>query len=93
MELKGQRAHPDKDFTGDEVDQKAKWCQDMLSKVLHTKVKISRICAKSKRWWTGELHKRGSTIWSEVRMERRSEVAAYWTAELQRSIRQSKIHM
>jgi hypothetical protein len=89
-ELAGQRARLDEECTGDEVEREAKWCQEMLSKVLDAKAKKIRICAQTKRWWNGEIKERRSTLGREKRRGRRSEAAAHTNAELQRSIRQSK---
>jgi len=49
-----------------------------------------RICARSKRWWNGEINERRSALGREKRRGKSSEAAAHTKAELQRSIRQSK---
>jgi len=85
-ELEGQRARLDEECTGDEVEREAEWCQETLSRVLDAKAKRIRICARSKRWWNGEIKERRSALRREKRRGRRSEAAAHATVELQRSI-------
>ena len=43
--LEGQRARLDEECTGDDVEQEAEWCLEMLYMVLDTKAKKIRICA------------------------------------------------
>jgi len=64
----------------------AEWCQATLSRVLDATARKIRICARSKRWWNGEIKERRSALGIEKRRGRRSEGAAYAKAELQRSI-------
>jgi hypothetical protein len=42
----------------DEVEQEAVWCQETLSKDLDAEAKKIRLCARSKRWWDGEIEER-----------------------------------
>jgi hypothetical protein len=92
-ELEGHRARLDEECTGDEVEREAEWCQETLSKVLDAKAKKIRICARSKRWWNGEIKERSCALGREKRRGKRSEAAAHAKAELQRSIRQFKSRM
>jgi len=92
-ELESERAHLGEECTGDDVEREAEWCQEALSKVLDAKAKKIRICARSKRWWNGEIKKRRSALGREMRRGRRSEAAARAKTELQKSIRQSKSRM
>ena len=92
-ELEGERAHLHKECMGDEVEREAEWCQETLSKLLDTKSKKIRICARSKKWWNGEIKERRSALGREKRKRRRSGAAAHAKAESQRSIRQSKSRM
>jgi hypothetical protein len=78
---------------GDDVEQEAEWCHETLSKVLDAKAKNIRSCARSKRWWNGEIKERRSALRREKRRGRRSEAAACAKVELQKSIRQSKSQM
>jgi hypothetical protein len=61
---------------GDNVQREAEWCEEVLSKVLDAKAKKIRICARSKRWWNGEMKERRSALGREKRRGRRSEAAA-----------------
>ena len=92
-ELEGQRACLDDEFTGDEVEWEAEWCQEMLRKVLDAKAKKIRLCARLEGWWNGEIKERRSASGREKRRGRRSEAAAHAEVELQRSIWQSKSRM
>jgi macrodomain Ter protein organizer (MatP/YcbG family) len=92
-ELEIERAHLGEECTGDNVDRAAEWCQDALSQVLDAKAKKIGICARSKRWWNGEIKETRSALGREKRRGRRSEAAARAKAELQKSIRQSKSWM
>jgi hypothetical protein len=92
-EREGQRARLDEECTGDKVEREAEWCQEMLSMVLDAKAKKIRICARSKRWWNGEIQVRRSALGREKRRGKRSQVAEHAKVELQRSIWQSKSHM
>jgi len=49
-ELERDTAHVGDECTGDNLERKAKPCQETLSKVLDAKVKETKICARSKRW-------------------------------------------
>jgi len=49
MELAKERARLDEEFTEDEVEQEAAWCQKALSSVLDATAKKIRICARSRR--------------------------------------------
>jgi len=69
-ELEGQRARLEEECTGDEVERKAKSCQEMLCKVLDAKAKKIRICAQSKMWWTGEIQEWRSAFGREKRRGR-----------------------
>jgi len=94
MELPKERAHLDSACTEDEVEQEATWCQETLSKVLDITAKKIRICAKSKRWWNGDIKARRKALGQEKRRRgRHSEGAARAKAELQKSIRKSKSQM
>jgi hypothetical protein len=92
-ELVGQRARLDEEFTGDELEREAEWCQEMLRKVLDAKAKKIRICTQSTRWWKGEITEMPCALGREKRRGKRSEVAAHAKAELQRWIWQSKSRM
>jgi len=48
-ELAKVRAHLDAEYTEDEVEQEAAWCQEAMSGFLNATAKKIRICAKSKR--------------------------------------------
>jgi hypothetical protein len=92
-ELERERAHLGEECTGDDVEQEAEWCQETLSKVQDAKAKKRRICTRSKRLWNGKIKERRSALGREKRSGRRSEAAPGATAELQKSIRQSKSQM
>jgi hypothetical protein len=83
-ELEGQRARLEEECTGDEVEREAEWSQETLSKFLDAKAKKIRICARSTRWWNGEIKQRRSGLEREKRRGTRSEAAAHAKAELQR---------
>ena len=83
----GRREH------GDKVESKAKWCQEALSKILDATAKKIRICARSKRWWNGEIQEKRSQLRREKRRRRRSAATAQAKAELQKSIRREKGRM
>ena len=53
--------------------------QETLSKVLDAKVNKIRICARSKRWWNGELKERRNALGRENRRGKRSAAAAHTT--------------
>ena len=91
--MERERAHLGEKCTGDDVECEAELCQESLSKVLDAKAKKIRICARSKRWWNGEIKERRSALGREKRRGRRSEAAARAKTELQKSIRQSKSRM
>jgi len=84
MELAKERAHLDAACTEDEVEQEATWCQETLSKVLDITAKKIRICAKSKRWWNGDIKPRKKALRQEKRRRgRHSEGAARANTDLQ----------
>ena len=56
-------------------------------------MKKKRICARSKRWWNGEIKVMRSVLGRENRRGRRSEEAARAKGKLQKSIRHSKSWM
>jgi hypothetical protein len=85
-ELERDRAHLGEECTGDDVEREAECSQETLSKVPDAKAKKIRICARSKRWWNGEIMERTSGLGREKRRGRRSEAAARAKAELQKSI-------
>jgi len=60
-ELERDRAHLGEECMGDDVEREAEWCQATVSKVLDVKAKKIGICARSKRWWNGEIkYRRGA---------------------------------
>jgi len=93
MELAKERAHLDAECTADEVEQEAAWCQEAMGNVLNATAKNIKICTRSQRWWNVKINKRSKVVGREKRRRRNSEDAARATAELQRSIRQSKRKM
>lgn len=44
--------------TGDDVESDAEWFQEVLSMVLDTTAKKTRIWARSKRWWNRKIDQR-----------------------------------
>jgi len=88
MELAKGRAQLDAEYTEDEVEQEAAWCQEAMSSVPDTTVKKISICARSKRWWNADIEERRKTVGKERRRRWNSEEAAWAMAELQKSIRQ-----
>jgi hypothetical protein len=86
-EPEGQRAHLDKECTGDNVVREEEWCQETLSKVLDAKAKKIRICARLKMWRNSEITERRRALGRQKRRGKKSEAAAHTKAELQRSIR------
>jgi hypothetical protein len=94
MELAKEQAHQDAACTQDEVEHEATLCQETLSKVLDIAAKKFRICAKSTRWWNGDVKARRKTLGQEKRRRgRHSEGATLAEAALQKSIRKSKSEM
>jgi len=87
------RAYLGEKSTGDEVESKAEWCQEALSKVLDPTAKKIRICARSKRWWNGEITEKRSQLGREKRRRCRSAATAQAKAELQQSIQREKGRM
>ena len=79
--------------TGDDVESEPEWCQDALRKVLDATAKKKRICARSKRWWNGEITERRSQLGRERRRRYRSAATAQGKAELPKSIRRAKDRM
>jgi len=79
--------------TGDNFESEADWCQKALSKVLDITAKKLRICARSKRWWNGEIKERRSQLRSEHRRRCRSAATVPSQAELQKSIWRAKDRM
>jgi len=57
-ELERARAHLGGECMGEYIEREAQWCKEALSKVLDAKGKKIRICARSKRWWDGEINER-----------------------------------
>ena len=55
MELAKERAQLDAEWTEDEVEQEAAWCQEPISSILDATAKKIRICARSKRWWNTDI--------------------------------------
>ena len=92
-ELERDRAHRGEEGTGDDVEREAKWCKATVSEVLDAKAKKIGTCARSKRWWNGEIKGRISALGTEKRRGRRSGAAARAKAELQTSIQRSKSRM
>jgi hypothetical protein len=94
MELVNERARVDSVCVEDEVEQEATMCQETLSKVLDVTEKKIRFCAKSKRWWNGDIQARRKTLGQEQRRRgHHSQGAARAKAELQKSIPKSKSPM
>jgi hypothetical protein len=92
-ELERERTHLGEEYTGDNVEREAIWCQETLSKVLDAKAKNIRICAQWKRWWNGEIKERRSALGGEKTRGSRSEAVVHAKAELQKTIRYSKSRM
>lgn len=65
MELGKQRPHLDAACTEDEVEQEATWCLETLRNVLDVTAKNFRNCAKSKRWWNGDIKAPRKTLRQE----------------------------
>jgi len=50
-----ERAHLDAEFTEDEVEQEAAWCQEAMSLVLDATAQKIWICSQSKRGWNTDI--------------------------------------
>jgi len=67
MELAKKRAHLEAACMEDKVEREVTWCQETLSEVRDITAKKIRICAKSKRWWNGDIQPRRKTLGQEKR--------------------------
>ena len=93
MELAKERAQLDAECTADKVEQEAAGSQEAMGNVLDTTAKKIRIFPRSTRWWNADIKKRRNAVGREKWRRWNSEEAARAKAELQKSIRQSKIIM
>ena len=73
--------------TGDNIESEAERCQEALGKVLDATAREMRICARSQRWWNGEIKPRTRQLVRDRRRRRRSVATGKAKEELQKSIR------
>jgi len=59
------RAYLGVESTGHNVESETEWCQEVMGKVLDASAKKIRICARSKRWWNGEIKEMRSQLGRE----------------------------
>ena len=85
-----ERAQLDAECTDGAVEQEAAWFQKAMSSIFDATVKKIRICARSGSWSNPDIKEWRQTVGREKRRRRNSERASRATAELQKSIRQSK---
>jgi len=64
-----------------------------MGNVVDSTTKKIKICGKSRRWWNADIRERRKAVGRERRRRRNSEEAGKATAELQKSLRQSKRKM